>query len=227
MKIITVASTKGGVGKSTFVLNLATTLLRLGKKVAILDADTQGTLNKWSKVREYSIEHGSKIDSLFVAGARGEALLEISNDKKEQGYFVLIDSPGIDDSNMRNSLLRSDLVITVCPTSAVDLWEVESLINILKKLKSIQGRSIPLLLIFNKVPARHTKSSIDEAITFFDQNNIHPDFILQSVIKDRAIFKHSVKFGKGVVEIHPKDEKATQEMINCCNEITDIIYKKI
>ncbi|MDN5247399.1 MAG: P-loop NTPase [Candidatus Cardinium sp.] len=39
MKIITVASTKGGVGKSTFILNLATTLLKLGHKVAALDTD--------------------------------------------------------------------------------------------------------------------------------------------------------------------------------------------
>lgn len=113
MYIITIASTKGGVGKSTLVLNLATTLLNQGKKVAVLDADSQGTLGKWSKVREYMIDSGDKIPSLFVAGVRGEALLEIANDKKQQGYIVLIDSPGVDDSNMRSSLLRSDAIVTV------------------------------------------------------------------------------------------------------------------
>lgn len=225
MKIITIASTKGGVGKSTFVLNLATTLLKLGHKVAALDADMQGTLSKWSKVRSYSLEEGPKMIPLFVAGVHGEALLEIANDKKKQGYFVLIDSPGVDDANMRNALLRSDIVITISPPSAVDLWEVESLINILKRLKSIQSRPIPLFLVFNKVPARHTQSSINEAMSFFDQNNICPDFILRSVIKDRAVFKHSIKFGKGVVELFPQDEKATTEMVNCCNEIIEIINK--
>ena len=39
MTIITIASTKGGVGKSTFILNLATVMLNKGRKVAILDAD--------------------------------------------------------------------------------------------------------------------------------------------------------------------------------------------
>lgn len=219
MYIITVASTKGGVGKSTLVLNLATSLLNQGRKVVVLDADSQGTLSKWSKVREYMKDSGENIHSLFVAGVRGEALLEIANDKKQQGYVVLIDSPGVDDSNMRSSLLRSDAVITICPPSAVDLWEVESLMAILKKLRSIQTRKIPLLLLFNKVPSRHPQLAIQDAKEFFDQNNINPDFILESYIKERVIFKHSIKSGKGVVEYSPLDEKAVQEINECSTEI--------
>ncbi|WP_165941903.1 hypothetical protein [Cardinium endosymbiont of Culicoides punctatus] len=48
---------------------------------------------------------------------------------------------------------------------------------------------------------------------------------MKSVIKDRVSFKHSVKSGRGVVELFPQDEKATKEMFMCCDEIIDIIYK--
>lgn len=223
MSIITIASTKGGVGKSTLVLNLATVFLNKGKKVAVLDADSQGTVNKWSKVRDYMIDSGEKINKLFVAAVRGEALLEIANDKKQQGYLVLIDSPGVDDSNMRSSLLRSDLVVTTCPTSAIDLWEIESLINILKKLQTIQSRKIPLALLFNKVPSIHYNVAVKEALDFFDQNNINPDYILKSVIKERVAFKHSIKSGRGVIECSPMDEKAVTEIEQCAEEILSII----
>lgn len=223
MYIITVASTKGGVGKSTFVLNLATVLLNQGKKVAVLDADSQGTVSKWSKVRDYMIDSGEKIPKLFVAGVRGEALLEIANDKKQQGYFVLIDSPGVDDSNMRSSLLRSDIVVSTCPASAIDLWEIESLINILKKLQTIQNRKIPLVLLFNKVPSIHSNLAIKEALDFFDQNNINPDYILKSIIKERVAFKHSIKSGRGVIECSPQDDKAISEIQESTNEIITIL----
>jgi chromosome partitioning protein len=223
MYIITIASTKGGVGKSTLVLNLATVLLNQGKKVAVLDADSQGTVSKWAKVRDYMIDSGEKISKLFVAGVSGEALWEIANDKKQQGYVVLIDSPGVDDSNMRSSLLRSDIVVTTCPTSAIDLWEIESLMNILKKLRSIQNRKIPLVLLFNKVPSIHSNLAIKEALDFFDQNNICPDYILKSIIKERVAFKHSIKSGRGVIECSPQDEKATNEIQECANEILSIV----
>ena len=51
-KVIAIANQKGGVGKTTTTSNLGIGLARQGKKVLLIDADTQGSLTASLGIRE-------------------------------------------------------------------------------------------------------------------------------------------------------------------------------
>jgi chromosome partitioning related protein ParA len=62
MKIISVISTKGGVGKTTLVANLAGYLSSIGKSVLMIDADPRPSLSSYYKIEQKA--EGGLIDFL-------------------------------------------------------------------------------------------------------------------------------------------------------------------
>ena len=89
MHVITVANTKGGVGKSTFTINFALYLLSRKKQVRVFDADPQGTITEWVTIRNYV--RGSKKDmpNLIVEKISAQELIKAVKKNKEQNFLLL------------------------------------------------------------------------------------------------------------------------------------------
>jgi chromosome partitioning protein len=56
MKIISMVNNKGGVGKTTSTVNLASALTKLNKKVLMIDLDSQASLSVYCNVEQNNIE---------------------------------------------------------------------------------------------------------------------------------------------------------------------------
>ncbi|MFG6120664.1 Mrp/NBP35 family ATP-binding protein [Thalassobacillus sp. B23F22_16] len=95
---ISIASGKGGVGKSTVTVNLAIALARLGKKVGIIDADIYGfSVPDMMGVEERPVVRGEKILPVERFGVKVISM----------GFFVEDNSPVIWRGPMLGKMLTS------------------------------------------------------------------------------------------------------------------------
>ncbi|MFN4178110.1 division plane positioning ATPase MipZ [Phenylobacterium sp.] len=134
--VIVVGNEKGGAGKSTIAIHIATALLHGGAKVAVLDLDLrQQTLNRFFANRKaWLAANGAEApmpaeheisgagDALAKAPdadqlARFEAAFAEVADKAD---FVLIDTPGSDTAISRAAHGLADLIVTPMNDSFVD-----------------------------------------------------------------------------------------------------------
>ena len=97
-KFVAIASGKGGVGKSTVTVNLAMALMRLGKKVGIIDADIYGfSIPDMMGIEERPVVRGKKIIPVERFGVKVVSM----------GFFVEDNSPIIWRGPMLGKMLNS------------------------------------------------------------------------------------------------------------------------
>ncbi len=194
MKIVTVTSGKGGVGKSSLALNIGIALNRLGRRALIIDTDfgfsnidvmlgvrTQYDLTDviaGHKEIEEIIETGLE-GVQFIAGGSGVYELTKLGPSQLMGIVekvlslesvcdtIIFDTgAGINDNTLRLIHAGDDtiLVTTPEPTSVVDAYALLKIVN-------EQGVHPNVSLVLNKVEDKREASSvIDGLIRIVEKN---------------------------------------------------------
>lgn len=161
-KIIVVASSKGGVGKTLVSMILLSRLGAEGLRVAALDADPNGALADWrSNVWEgaaFSVE--AEPDAARLAHRIPD--LAAAND------LLVVDTAGFGNQAAAAAIASADAVIVPMLASRADIAEATRTVRLAEGLARAARRDIPARVLRNKVNARtavaqHAREEVESA----------------------------------------------------------------
>ena len=149
--IVTFASSKGGVGKSTTCAAVASTLALSGEKVLLIDLDQNRTLDRWAR--------RAPLDGLTVKAIEPSKFSAFLREQEASAEFdhICIDLPGSREVTLFKALARSDLVIIPAQASEPDLREALVVVGDIRDIAETTGRQIPYRLLLTKVYPLRTR----------------------------------------------------------------------
>lgn len=147
--VISFASTKGGVGKTTLAFVLATAFAHrisgnLEYRVACIDADPNTTLD--TALRK------TGFPEVLSMVSDAETLLPTLRDAQRLADLVLIDLEGSANQAMLYAAGKSDLVIIPAQPSAFDVREARKTAGVVQQAADLVQREIPVRVVLTRTP---------------------------------------------------------------------------
>lgn len=189
MWTVAVISQKGGAGKTTLSVHLATAAQLAGLAVAVIDLDPQATARRWGDKRgrppEVVSDHAVRLPALLDAARSNGADL------------VLVDTAPNADQAALGAARTADLILIPCRPSAFDLEAVEATLTLAELAKK------PAFVVLNAAAPRSSLTGEARAALAARGAQVAPIVVYQ-----RAAFVNGVIDGRTALEIEPNGKAA-------------------
>jgi chromosome partitioning protein len=204
--IISFVNQKGGVGKTTTAINVASSLARKNNRVMLIDADPQASASTW---------HGLEGNQAFELVHHPGSLTVEDIETMTVAYdHVIIDAPPAVDGKTEAVLTASHLAIMPVTPSSLDIWSCkDALETIGEKSGSAEDANVRLL-INRKVPGTRVGREVREALEEFGVP------VFNTELCQRIAYVDAMKYGVSVMHYAP-GSKAAGEIESLCEEILE------
>ena len=210
-QVIAILNQKGGVGKTTLAVHLATALARKKRAVILLDADPQGSALDWAAAR-----HG---DPLFPVVGLPKSSIHKELPALAANYeLVIIDGPPRVEGVARSAIMAADLVLVPVQPSPYDVWAAKEIIDLLNEATIFKPNLRKAFIINRKIANTAIGRDVADALSDY------PIPVLESAICQRVAFAESATQGLTVYELDPA-MLASQEMDTLAEEVERMLGK--
>ena len=204
-KVIAILNQKGGVGKTTLAVHLATAFARKKRSVLLLDADPQANALDWAAARRG--EPHFPVVGLPKASIHKELPALASNYE-----LVIIDGPPRVYDVARSAIMASDLVLVPVQPSPYDVWAAKEIIDLMTEASVYKPTLQKAFVINRKIVNTAIGRDVAQALSDY------PIPVLQAAICQRVPFVESAAQGLTVYELDP-EMLAAQEMNQLAEEV--------
>jgi chromosome partitioning protein len=194
MPTIVFASPKGGVGKSTAAVLLATELSGHGGSVTMIDADPNRPLTQWAN------RPGKPTKLTVIATTAEDSIIDTIEKAALQTTFVIVDLEGTASMMVGYAMSRADLVIIPAQGSHLDATEAVKAIKLVKGQERAFNKQIPFAILFTRTSAAIRPRTLQSIESEFMHNQI-PMFGTQ--IHERDAYRAMFAFGGTLAELDP------------------------
>lgn len=206
--VVAVLNQKGGSGKTTIAIHLASALKRSGDSVALIDTDPQGSAQDWDAAGDGSA-------GFLVAGVRKPETLRKNVDQLAEQDWVIIDGAGTLDTMSAHAIKAADLVIIPCQPSPLDVWAASEVVGMVKERQVItDGAPVAAFQVTRAKKGTQLAREVTTAVADYELPLLH------GMIHDRTGFAKAMAGGSSVIEDGP-DSHAAWEVAHMVKQIRE------
>ena len=204
--IVAVGGTKGGIGKTTLAVQLATAQACAGKRVWLIDGDRQGSAIA-------SITNRAERPELLAIAAghypEGKTLRAQVLAQRDLFDEIVIDVGGRDATSLRAALMLADVLIVPFRPRNYDVWALTETAELVAEAKA-QREGLQAFAVLNMAdPGVLAADNREAAEAVQDVPELQ---LLDTPLRQRKALANASSAGLHITELRPSDPKACHEV---------------
>lgn len=186
MTVISFANPKGGAGKTTSALLLASELASKGARITIIDADPEKWISQWGRL-------AGKPDIVnVISDVTEDTIVDQIETAAATAQFVVVDLEGTASLMVASSIGMSDLVVIPAQGASMDAKGAAKTIKLIRNQERMARRPIPHSVLLTRTSAAVASRSLKNVREQLAKAGIN---VFTTSIVERAAYRDIFDYG--------------------------------
>jgi chromosome partitioning protein len=194
MPTIVFASPKGGAGKSTSAVLLATELALKGASVTVIDADPNKPVSQWAG------REGRPENLAVISDISEKTIIDEIESAAQKSTFVIVDLEGTANMMVAYAISRANLVVVPTQGSTLDAVEAVKAIKLIRQQEKAFNKKIPYAVLFTRTSSALKPRTLRSIQEQFTRNGV---LAFETQIHERDAYRALFSFGGTLSSLNP------------------------